>query len=68
MSARKVIYNNTDAAVQEAVAGLLYVRGDLRLVAGTNNVIVRSDIEAYRSDHVTVICGGGSGHEPAHAG
>lgn len=68
MSTRKYIYNNTEAAAQEAVAGLLLARGDLRLVGGTNNVLVRADIESYRTEYVTIICGGGSGHEPAHAG
>eukprot|EP00056_Hartaetosiga_gracilis_P005505 m.85411 g.85411 ORF g.85411 m.85411 type:complete len:82 (-) comp12191_c0_seq9:1845-2090(-) len=31
-------------------------------------VIVRRDIEEYKSNHVTIISGGGSGHEPSHAG
>lgn len=68
MSVRKVIFNSPDGAVQEAITGLLLTRGDIKLAPGTDNVIVRSDIETYRNDYVTVICGGGSGHEPAHAG
>jgi dihydroxyacetone kinase len=69
MSARKLIYNNAgEAAVQEGIAGLLAARGDLRCVAGTANVIARADLEEYRLRRVTVLCGGGAGHEPAHTG
>lgn len=32
------------------------------------NVLVRSDIQTAKEQQVTLICGGGSGHEPAHAG
>jgi dihydroxyacetone kinase len=31
-------------------------------------VLVRSDIDTVKEQQVTLICGGGSGHEPAHAG
>lgn len=30
--------------------------------------LVRQDIEEYKQNHVVLISGGGSGHEPAHAG
>jgi dihydroxyacetone kinase len=33
-----------------------------------HNVIVRSDIDSVRDKQVALISGGGSGHEPAHAG
>ena len=68
MSNRKLIYNNQEQAVAEAIAGLLLIRSDIKLVVGTTNVLVRSDIEEYREKYVPIICGGGSGHEPAHAG
>ena len=69
LNVSKHIYDDAaTTAVQEAIAGLLITRGDLKLVAGTKNVLVRADIEAYRNKYVTIICGGGSGHEPAHAG
>ena len=32
------------------------------------NVLVRSDISTVKEEQVTLLCGGGSGHEPAHAG
>jgi len=32
------------------------------------DVLIAADIENIRSQQVTLICGGGSGHEPAHAG
>jgi hypothetical protein len=66
MSAKKLLNDPADC-VAEAVEGLLLSHPDLKRVEGTN-VIVRGDIESFKNDHVTIISGGGSGHEPAHAG
>eukprot|EP00037_Helgoeca_nana_P030497 m.377545 g.377545 ORF g.377545 m.377545 type:complete len:239 (-) comp28206_c0_seq4:1591-2307(-) len=49
------------------VAGVLATTPSLRKVVG-HNVLVRADIETIRCTQVTLISGGGSGHEPAHAG
>jgi len=41
-----------------------------RLITGGEhlNIIVRADIDEVKESQVTLISGGGSGHEPAHAG
>jgi dihydroxyacetone kinase len=64
----KLLFNDPSSCVQEAVRGLLLARTDLRRISPALNVLVRSDIEVYREKYVTIISGGGSGHEPAHAG
>jgi len=60
--------NERDAIVSEAIDGLLATSpGALARLDGFPNVkvVVRADWERTR---VAVISGGGSGHEPAHAG
>lgn len=64
---RKTLVNKLDAIVPEAIDGLL-LSNPLVKRLGDLNVIVRSDIHVYKSEHVTIISGGGSGHEPSHAG
>lgn len=62
----KKIINHPEQVVQEMLEGLVLAYPDeLRLLEGTT-VIVRKD--APVADKVGVISGGGSGHEPAHAG
>ena len=56
--------NEPAKAVTVALDALLLVTPGLERLSGTN-VIVRSDIQ---SNEVALVCGGGSGHEPAHAG
>ena len=44
------------------------VNTGLRILAG-HQVVIRADIEKVKAEgKVTLISGGGSGHEPAHAG
>jgi triose/dihydroxyacetone kinase / FAD-AMP lyase (cyclizing) len=68
MSATKKLINSIDNIVDDAVEGLLLVNPSLSRVEGVQNVVVRSDINLYKENNVTLISGGGSGHEPAHAG
>ena len=63
----KAIYNTLDTIVSDAVEGLLISNSSLKRI-GNYNILVRHDIETYKLDHVTLISGGGSGHEPSHAG
>eukprot|EP00038_Savillea_parva_P012412 m.204500 g.204500 ORF g.204500 m.204500 type:complete len:607 (-) comp22552_c0_seq1:145-1965(-) len=65
-AAKKFINNPTDV-VDEMIEGVLATSPWLCKVAG-HNVLVRKDIESVRERQVTLISGGGSGHEPAHAG
>ncbi|WP_054949281.1 dihydroxyacetone kinase subunit DhaK [Numidum massiliense] len=62
----KKIVNRPEDVVQEMLAGLVEAnRKQLRLIEGTG-VIVRAD--APVKGKVGLVSGGGSGHEPAHAG
>lgn len=67
MSSKKLI-NSVDSCVDEALEGLVIVNPGLRVLQG-HRVVVRQDIEdVIRGGKVTLLCGGGSGHEPAHGG
>ena len=63
----KKLINEPEHVVQEMLDGLLVLYPGLSRVAGYN-VLVRSDSENARERQVALISGGGSGHEPAHAG
>ena len=64
----KKLINSVDRCVDECIAGLVSINPGLRQVDG-HRVVVRADIDSViQSGKVTVMCGGGSGHEPAHAG
>jgi dihydroxyacetone kinase len=63
----KKLINDPSRVVPDAIDGLLMTDSRLRRV-GDLNIIVRHDIEVFRRSAVTIISGGGSGHEPAHAG
>ncbi|KAK6183653.1 hypothetical protein SNE40_011087 [Patella caerulea] len=67
-NASKKLINSVESCVDECLEGLVAVNPGLRLLEG-HRVVVRSDIqELVKSGKVTLVCGGGSGHEPAHAG
>lgn len=64
----KKLINSPDKAVDEALAGLVAVHTGLILLDGYR-VVLRADIDRIRSEKkVTLLSGGGSGHEPAHGG
>jgi triose/dihydroxyacetone kinase / FAD-AMP lyase (cyclizing) len=63
---RKII-NSSDTAVADYVHALAARTPDLARVDGWN-VLVRAGSDPTRTRRVAVISGGGSGHEPAHAG
>ncbi len=61
----KKLINLADNVVEEMIEGMVMAHPDrIKRVEGTN-VLVRKDTPV---DKVAVISGGGSGHEPAHAG
>ena len=63
----KKLINDAASCVNDAVEGLLLT--DARLMrVGNLNILVRQDILQIRDTYVSIISGGGSGHEPAHAG
>jgi len=64
----KKLINEPSNCVQELIEGLLATTTGLKRVEGFN-VVVRSDIKSVvEANKVTIVSGGGSGHEPAHAG
>lgn len=63
----KKLINAPDSVVTDMIAGLVFAYPNVRKLAGYN-VLVRADIGSDRNDRVALISGGGSGHEPAHAG
>ena len=66
----KKFINRPEDVVEEMLQGLVVPHpGSARLRTDKrHNVIVRADAEPTRDQQVAVISGGGSGHEPAHAG
>ncbi|XP_078313706.1 triokinase/FMN cyclase-like [Crassostrea virginica] len=67
MSSKKLI-NTAEGCVDEALEGFVLVNPGLQVLQG-HRVVVRSDVEdVIKAGKVTLLCGGGSGHEPAHAG
>lgn len=61
------LLNNSEDCVREAVEGILLSSSNI-LALENENVLFRSDIHLIREREVTLLSGGGSGHEPAHAG
>jgi dihydroxyacetone kinase-like protein len=61
----KKFINHPDAVVREALAGLAAAHPELR-VDVKQQIVVRAD--APRRGKVGLVSGGGSGHEPLHAG
>jgi dihydroxyacetone kinase len=63
----KKLINDPGSVVPEMIAGLAVAYPGLKRLAGFT-VLVRADMDEARSAKVALISGGGSGHEPAHAG
>ncbi|RJX67414.1 DAK2 domain-containing protein [Vibrio sinensis] len=65
----ELIINKKESWVSDSIDGTLYTQrlGNLVKLDFNNDikVITRKD---WNKDKVAIICGGGSGHEPAHAG
>lgn len=61
----KKLINEPGAVVDEMLDGMVAAHPELRRLDGTN-VLVRDDAPA--EGKVAVVSGGGSGHEPTHAG
>lgn len=61
----KKILNNVDNIVDEMLSGMIDAHGNLLDRVDGRNIIIRKN---KKVDKVALISGGGSGHEPAHAG
>jgi dihydroxyacetone kinase len=63
----KKLINRPEDVVEEMLQGLSVLQpGSVRLSG--HKVMLRKDSELVREGQVAIISGGGSGHEPAHAG
>ena len=65
MSKPKKIINDPSDAVSEFISGLLYQFPNKLVKLQNHNVLLRPSLE---NDRVHLLSGGGSGHEPSHAG
>jgi dihydroxyacetone kinase len=64
----KKLINDIPSLVRQSLEGLAMLHPGLALL-GSENTLVRSDLEVFRqTGKVAIITGGGAGHEPAHAG
>lgn len=63
----KKLINDPRHVVREMLEGLADLQPGLALLRD-ENVVLRSDLPGVADRKVAVISGGGSGHEPAHAG
>lgn len=66
----KKLINDPNAVVTEFIEGLVETYPGLQYLDGFPQikVVLRADVSAETYNKVAVISGGGSGHEPAHAG
>jgi triose/dihydroxyacetone kinase / FAD-AMP lyase (cyclizing) len=67
MSREVKLLNQPRDCVKEAVEGILLSTSNI-IALENENVLFRSDIATVKTREVTLLSGGGSGHEPAHAG
>ena len=63
----KKLINHPDSVVREMLEGTVLLSTSASLL-NDENVVVEADLPAPLQRKVAVISGGGSGHEPAHAG
>jgi triose/dihydroxyacetone kinase / FAD-AMP lyase (cyclizing) len=63
----KKFINRPENAVEEMLQGMTILSPGLDRLPG-HRVMFRADAEHIRDKRVAIISGGGSGHEPAHAG
>jgi triose/dihydroxyacetone kinase / FAD-AMP lyase (cyclizing) len=63
----KKFINRPENAVEEMLQGMTVLSPGLERLPG-HRVMFRADAEQIRDTRVAIISGGGSGHEPAHAG
>ena len=63
----KRLMNSAETVVREMLEGVVSLGNDIA-VLDDENVVVRADLGPRDHRKVAVLSGGGSGHEPAHAG
>jgi triose/dihydroxyacetone kinase / FAD-AMP lyase (cyclizing) len=65
--AMKKFINRAEDAVEEMLQGLVALHPNLVRLP-SHKAIIRADAEQVRDRQIAILSGGGSGHEPAHAG
>ncbi|XP_067681745.1 triokinase/FMN cyclase-like isoform X1 [Haliotis asinina] len=64
----KKLINSVERCVDDMLEGYVALNPGVRLLQG-HRIVIRADVEDYvKSGKVAVLCGGGSGHEPAQSG
>lgn len=63
----KKFINQPENVVEEMLQGFAVLSPSVARLSG-HKVMLRADADAVRDRQVAIISGGGSGHEPAHAG
>lgn len=64
----KKLINDVELIVPQMLEGIVRLSTNLMLL-GDENIVIRRDLDAFKAEKkVAIITGGGSGHEPAHAG
>ena len=63
----KKFINHPDDVVEEMLQGLAVLHPGMTRLSG-HKVMIRADTEQAQGQQVALLSGGGSGHEPAHAG
>ncbi|HWO28701.1 MAG TPA: dihydroxyacetone kinase subunit DhaK, partial [Candidatus Acidoferrum sp.] len=63
----KKFINHPENVVEEMLQGLAVLNPGVARLSG-HKVMIRADVNKTRDQQVAIISGGGSGHEPAHAG
>ncbi len=63
----KKLINDPIRVVEEMLEGMVAIHPGLKRLAG-ESVLIRADADEAKGRQVGLISGGGSGHEPAHAG
>ncbi|MFC6175948.1 dihydroxyacetone kinase subunit DhaK [Companilactobacillus huachuanensis] len=64
----KKIINNVEDIVPEMISGLVRTNADLVKQIDGTTAVVRNDSKFKENKQVGIVSGGGSGHEPLHAG
>ncbi|KAI6190487.1 Bifunctional ATP-dependent dihydroxyacetone kinase/FAD-AMP lyase [Aphelenchoides bicaudatus] len=65
----KKFINNADEVVDDALKGLLIGDQQIQFHPHNRRVVLRKDVEELKENNlVTIVCGGGSGHEPFACG
>eukprot|EP00617_Octactis_speculum_P027802 CAMPEP_0185744660 /NCGR_PEP_ID=MMETSP1174-20130828/2800_1 /TAXON_ID=35687 /ORGANISM="Dictyocha speculum, Strain CCMP1381" /LENGTH=712 /DNA_ID=CAMNT_0028418175 /DNA_START=19 /DNA_END=2157 /DNA_ORIENTATION=- len=68
VNVKKKLINDPRNVVEEMVCGMCAVHSDKLVRLEGFTVLLHRNINTIKANQVTLISGGGSGHEPAHAG